>query len=73
MVRIASRNEKPSQRVRYPHSSRLRPMSIQVPQCGADVPAATHRIGELARGPPRLASFIIDPFTVLGLKASTIR
>jgi hypothetical protein len=66
MVRIATRNEKSGERVRYPHSARLRPISIQVPQCGADLPAALHGTGELPRWPPRLASFIIDPFTVLG-------
>jgi hypothetical protein len=49
MVRIATRNEKPGQRVRDRHSSRLRSMSIQVPQRGADVPAVLHRTGELPR------------------------
>lgn len=49
MVRIATRNEKPGQRVGDPHSFRLRPMSIQMPQRGADLPAALHRIGELPR------------------------
>jgi hypothetical protein len=49
MVRIATRNEKPSQRVRYRHSSGLRAMSIQVPQRGADVPAGLHGTGELPR------------------------
>jgi hypothetical protein len=66
MVRIAPRNEKPGQRVGDPHSFRLRPVSIQVPQCGTHVPAALHRAGELPRRPPRLASFIVDLFTVLG-------
>jgi hypothetical protein len=49
MVRIATRNEKPGQRVRYRHSSRLRPMGIQVPQRSADVPAVLDRTGELPR------------------------
>jgi hypothetical protein len=49
MVRIAPRNEKPGQRVRHPRGSGLGPMSVQVPQCGADVPPALHRAGELPR------------------------
>jgi hypothetical protein len=66
MVRIATGDEKPGQRLRHPQSSGLGPVSVQVPQCGANIPAALHCPGELPRSPPRLASFIIDPFTVLG-------
>lgn len=46
-------------------------MSVQMPQCRADVPAAPDRIGELPRRPSRLAWFSIDHFTVLGLRALT--
>lgn len=67
MMRIATRHEEPGQRVGYPHRSRLGPVTVQVPQRGAHVPAALHCPGELPRSPPRLASFIIHPSTVLGL------
>jgi hypothetical protein len=66
MVRIATRDEKPGQRVGHPHSFRLRPVGIQVPQCGTHIPAALHCAGELPRRPPRPVSFIIDLSTVLG-------
>jgi hypothetical protein len=66
MVRIATRHEKPGQRVGHPDSFRLRPVGVHVPQCGTHVPAALHCAGQLPRGPPRLASFIIDLPTVLG-------
>ena len=69
MVRIATRNEKPGQRVGYTESSGLGRVTVQMPQCGTHVPAALYCPGELTRGPPRLASFIIDPSTVLDRKA----
>jgi hypothetical protein len=65
MVRIAARNEEPGQRLGYPHSFGLRPVTVQVTQRGTHVPAALDRPGELPGGPPRLASFIVDPSTVL--------
>lgn len=65
MVRIAARNEEPGQRLGYPHSSGLRPVTVQVPQRRTHVPAALDRPGELPGGPPRLASFIVDTSTVL--------
>jgi hypothetical protein len=69
MVRIATRNEKPGQRLGHPQSSGLGPVTVEVPQCGTHVPAALHCPGELPRSPPRLvASFILDPSTVLGRK-----
>ena len=37
MVRIATRNEEPGQRLSYPYSSRLGPVTVQVPQCGTHV------------------------------------
>jgi hypothetical protein len=70
MVRIATRNEEPGQRLGHPQSSGLGPVTVQVSQCGTHVPAALHCPGELPRSPPRLASFIIDPSTVLGRKAA---
>jgi hypothetical protein len=70
MVRIATRNEEPGQRLGHPQSSGLRPVTIQVPQCGTHVPAALHCPGELPRSPPRFPSFIIDPSTVLGRDAA---
>ena len=54
MVRIAARNEEPGQRLGYPHSSGLRPVTVQVPQCGTHLPAAVNRPGELPGSPPRL-------------------
>jgi hypothetical protein len=65
MVRIATRNQESRQRLGYPHSSGLRPVTVQVPQCGTHFPAALDRPGELPGGPPRLACLIIDPSTVL--------
>ncbi len=70
MVRIATRNEEPSQRLGYTLSSGFGPVTVQVPQCGTHVPSALHCPGELPRTPPRLASFIIDPSTVLDQKAT---
>jgi hypothetical protein len=66
VVRIAARNEKPCERLGHPHSSRLGPVTVQVPQCGTHVTAVLHRPGELPGSPPRLLSFIVDPSTVLG-------
>jgi hypothetical protein len=68
MMRITARHEKPRQRVGHPQRFRLRPVGIQVAQSGTHVPATLHRAGQLPRRPPRLASFIIDHSTVLGLK-----
>ncbi len=65
MVRIAAHNEEPGERLGYPHRSGLGPVTVQVSQCGTHVPAALHGPGELPRSPPRLASFIFDPSTVL--------
>jgi hypothetical protein len=71
VVRVATRDEKPGQRVGDTHRSRLSPVSIQMPQCGTYVPAALHCHGELPRRPPRLASFFVDLSTVLGPRVST--
>ncbi len=65
MVRIAARNEKPRQRLGYPHSPGLGPVTVQVSQRGPHVPAALDRPGELLGSPSRPASFIIDLSTVL--------
>lgn len=54
MVRIAARNEEPGQRLGYPHSSGLGPVTVQVPQCGTHISAALDRPGELPGRPPRL-------------------
>jgi hypothetical protein len=54
MVRIATRNEEPGQRLGYALSSGLGPVTVQVPQCGTHVPAALDRPGELPGSPPRL-------------------
>jgi hypothetical protein len=70
MVRIAARNQETGQRLGYTDSSGLGPVTVQVPQCGTHVPAALHCPGELPRTPPRLASFIIDPSTVLDRNAA---
>jgi acetyl esterase len=70
MVRIATRNQKPGQRLGHPQSSGLGPVTVQVPQRGTHLPPALHRSGQLPGCPPRLASFIIDPSTVLGHEAT---
>jgi hypothetical protein len=71
VVRIAARNEEPRQRLGYPHSSGLGPVTIQVPQCGTNVPAPLNRPGELPGSPPRLC-FVHHRslFTVLHRKAA---
>jgi hypothetical protein len=66
MARIATRNEKPGQRIGQHRSSRLGSVIVQVPQRRSHVPTALHCGGQLPRGPPRLASFVIDLSTVLG-------
>ncbi len=45
MVRIATRNEEPGQRLSHPQSSGLGTVPVQVPECGTHVPAALHRPG----------------------------
>jgi hypothetical protein len=45
MVRIATRNEEPGQRLSHPQSSGLGPVTVQMPECGTHVPAALHRPG----------------------------
>jgi hypothetical protein len=37
---------------------------VQVPECGGHIAAVLHRAGQLPRGSPRLAPFIIDLSTV---------
>lgn len=54
MVRIAARNQEPGQRLGYPYSSGLGPVTVQVPQRGTHVPAAVDRPGELPGSPSRL-------------------
>jgi hypothetical protein len=70
MVRIATRDEEPGQRLGYPESSGLGTVTVEVSQCGTHVPAALYRPGKLPRSPPRLASFITHPSTVLDRKAA---
>jgi hypothetical protein len=67
MVRIATRNQKPRQRLGHTLGSWLRPVTVQVPESSADAPAALHRLGELNCSPPRLVSLIVDPSTVLAV------
>jgi hypothetical protein len=71
MVRIATRDEKPGQRVGYTQRSGLGRVTVQMPQRSTHVPAALYCPGELPRTPPRLASVIFDPSTVLDQKAAT--
>jgi hypothetical protein len=68
VVGIATRNEKPGERLGYPLRSRFGPMAVEVPQCGAHVTAVIDRPRELTRSPARLVSFIVDPSTVLRLR-----
>jgi hypothetical protein len=65
VVRIAARYKKPCERLRHPQRSWLGPVAVEMSQCGANVTAILDRAGELTRGPPRLALFIVDPSTVL--------
>ena len=70
MVRIATRNEEPGQRLSYPHSSGLGPVTVQVPQCGTHLPAALDRPGKLPGSPPRLCVDQHRSSTVLDRKAA---
>jgi hypothetical protein len=71
VVRIATRNEKPRERLRHPHRPWLGSVAVQVPQCGTHVTAVLYRPGELTGSPPRLLSFIVDRSTVLGQNPGT--
>jgi hypothetical protein len=66
VMRVATRNKKPRERIGHSIGSRLGGVDVQMPQCGTDVPAVVHRPGQFPRGSPRLASFIVDSFTVAG-------
>ena len=70
MARIATRNEKPRQRIGHHRSFGLGSVIVQVPQCGSHAPPTLYRGGELSCGPPRLALFSIDLCTLLGSNPS---
>ena len=55
MVRIAARDKKPRERLCHPVRPRLRPVAVEMSQCGADATPAINRPGELPRSRPRLA------------------
>ena len=55
MVRIAARDKKSRERLCHPLRPRLRPLTVEMSQCGADATPAINRPGELPRSRPRLA------------------
>jgi hypothetical protein len=65
VMRIASRDEKPCQRLGHPDRSRLGSVAVEMPQCGPYLTAVVDRPGQLAGGRWRLAWSILDPSTVL--------
>jgi hypothetical protein len=66
VMRVATRNKKPRERIGDAIGSGLGGVDVQMPERGTDVPAVIYRPGQFLRGPPRLASFIVDPLTVAG-------
>jgi hypothetical protein len=73
VVRVTTRNKKPRERVGHPVGSGLGCVDVQMPKRGTDLPAVLHRPGQFPRGPPRSASFIVDPPTVLGREPGVAR
>lgn len=55
VVRIAARYEESRERLCHPDRPGLRPVAVEMSQCGADVAPVIDRPGDLPRSRPRLA------------------
>jgi hypothetical protein len=69
VMRVATRNEKPRQRVGQSRGSGLGCMDVEMPERGTDLAAVIYRPGQFPRAAPRSVSLIVDPSTVPGQAA----
>ena len=66
VMRVATRNKKPRERIGQSRGSGLGCVDVEMPKRSTDVPAVVYRPSQFPRGPPRSVSFIVDTSTVLG-------
>lgn len=66
MMRVATRNKKPRERIGQSRGSGLGCVDVEMPKRSADVPTIIYRSSQFPRGPPRFVSLIVDTSTVLG-------
>jgi hypothetical protein len=66
VMRIATRNKKPRERVGHSMGSGLGRVDVEMPERGTDVPAVIYRPSQFPRGSPRSLSRNVDFSTVPG-------
>ena len=68
VMRVATRNKKPRERIGQSRGSGLGCVDVEMPKRSTDVPTVIYRPSQFPRGPPRPVSLIVDTSTVLGLE-----
>ena len=66
VMRVATRNKKPRERIGQSRGSGLGCVDVEMPKRSTDVPTVIYRPCQFPRGPPRPVSLIVDTSTVLG-------